>query len=81
VRILLRLRKELTNPPVAPGGEDDGARMENIEEVLDSDMSSQNSQSVEAVEDLKIKERCGNVVCAPTARIASGWKSHPDSCR
>ena len=22
-----------------------------------------------------------NVMCAPTARIASGWKSHPDSCR
>ena len=26
-------------------------------------------------------ERSGNVMCAPTARIASGWKSHPDSCR
>jgi len=29
----------------------------------------------------KMKELRGNVMCAPTARIASGWKSHPDSCR
>ena len=35
VRILLRLRKEFTNLPIAPPGQDDGARMENIEEVLD----------------------------------------------
>jgi hypothetical protein len=47
VRILLRLRKEFANPPVAPAGQDDGARMENIEEALGSDMSSQNSQSEE----------------------------------
>jgi len=30
---------------------------------------------------IKMNERCTNVMCAPTARIASGWKSHPDSCR
>jgi hypothetical protein len=31
VRILLRLRKEFTDLPVAPAGQDDGARMANIE--------------------------------------------------
>ena len=61
VRILLRLRKEFTNLPIAPAGQDDGARMENIEEALDSDIVSENSQSVETVENLKMKERCGNV--------------------
>ena len=35
--------------------------MENIEEVLDSDIVSDNSQGVEAVEDSKMNERCGNV--------------------
>jgi hypothetical protein len=35
--------------------------MENIEEAPDSGISSDNSQSVEAVEDLKVKERSGNV--------------------
>jgi hypothetical protein len=44
VRILLRLRKEMTNPPVAPPGQDDAARTENIEEPLDTDISSLNSQ-------------------------------------
>ena len=62
VRILLRLRKESTNLPIAPPGQDDGARMENIEEVLESDIMSDNSQGVEAVEDLKMNERCGNVI-------------------
>jgi hypothetical protein len=47
VRILLRLRKESTNPPVAPTGLDDGAGIENIEEPLDSDMSSGDSQGEE----------------------------------
>ena len=23
----------------------------------------------------------GMLMCAPTARITSGWKSHPDNCR
>jgi hypothetical protein len=31
VRILLRLRKEFTDLPIAPAGQDDGARMANIE--------------------------------------------------
>jgi len=61
VRILLRLRKESTNLPVAPAGRDDGAGIENIEEPLDSDISPDNSQSVGTVEDLKLNERCGNV--------------------
>ena len=61
VRILLRLRKEFTNPPVAPAGQDDGGRMENNEEALDSDIVSENSQGVETVENLKMKERRGNV--------------------
>jgi hypothetical protein len=53
VRILLRLRKEFTNVPIAPAGQDDGARMENIEEPLASDISSENSQNVETAENLK----------------------------
>ena len=61
VTILLRLRKEFTNPPITPPGQDDGARKENIEEVVDSDISSDNTQSVETVENSKMKERCGNV--------------------
>jgi hypothetical protein len=61
VRILMRLRKESTNLPAAPAGQDDGARMESMEEALDSDMLSHISQSVEAVEDLKMNERRGNV--------------------
>ncbi|MGO8736902.1 MAG: hypothetical protein ACLQVM_29390 [Terriglobia bacterium] len=51
----IRLRKEPTNLPTAPGGQDDGARMENIEEALGGDIMSDDSQSVEAVEDLKVK--------------------------
>jgi hypothetical protein len=62
VRILLRLRKESANLPVTPAGQDDGARMENIEEVTDSDMLSDNSQSVGTVEDLKLNEQHGNVI-------------------
>ena len=60
VRILLRLRKEAANLPVATG-EDDGARMENIQEALDSDIMPANSQAVEAVQDIKMRDRCGNI--------------------
>jgi len=35
--------------------------MGNIEEALDSDIVSDKSESVEAVEDLKVKEQYGNV--------------------
>jgi hypothetical protein len=62
VRILLRLRKEFANLPIAPAGQDDGARMENMEEIADSDISPENSRSVETVENLKMKERSGNVI-------------------
>jgi len=61
VRILLRLRKESANLPTAPPGQDDGGRMENMEEAPDSDISPENSQGVETVEKLKMKERRGNV--------------------
>jgi hypothetical protein len=60
VRILLRLRKESTSLPVAPPGQDDGGRMENIEEIVESDISSDNSQGVETVEDIKLKDRSAN---------------------
>jgi hypothetical protein len=38
VRILLTLRKESTNLPIAPAGQDDGPRMGNVEEAPDSDI-------------------------------------------
>jgi hypothetical protein len=47
VRILLRLRKEMTNLPIAPTGQEDGAGIENIEEALVGDISSNDSQSEE----------------------------------
>ena len=62
VRILMRLRKELANPPVVPPGQDESARMESSEEVLASAISSDNSYGVEAVEDLKMNDRCGNIL-------------------
>jgi hypothetical protein len=61
VRILLRLRKESANLPITPAGQDNGERMENTEEILDSDIMPDNSQGVEAVENSKVKERSGNV--------------------
>ena len=61
VRILMRLRKEATSPPTAPPGQDDGTGVENIEEVLSSDISSEDLQGVETVEDSKMKKQCGNV--------------------
>ena len=55
-------RKELTSPPTAPTGQHDGTRMEYLEEAPQSDVSSHNSQGVEAVEDLKMNDQCGNVI-------------------
>jgi hypothetical protein len=69
------LRKELTNPPVAPAGQDDGARMENIEEVLDSDISSQKPQSMATVENLTMKERSGNVIENKGSRLGNRERS------
>jgi hypothetical protein len=60
VRILLRLRKEFTDLPVAPG-QDNGGRMENMEEAPDSDIMPATTQSVEAVEDTKMRDQCRNV--------------------
>jgi hypothetical protein len=62
VRILLRLRKDAADRPVAPADRDDGVRMENAEEMVASDISPDNSQSAEAVESLKMNELCGNVL-------------------
>jgi hypothetical protein len=75
VRILLRLRKESTNFPVAPAGQDDGGRMENIEEGLGTDIVPDNSQSVEVVQDLKMNERRGNVV----ENKGSSWENREQS--
>jgi len=63
VRILLRLRKDATDRPVARAGQDqdDGVRMESTEEIVESDISAQAPQSAEAVENLKSNEQCGNV--------------------
>jgi len=63
VRILLRLRKDAADRPVNPAcqDQDDGVRMENTEEVVESDISAQTSQSAEAVKELKLNEQCGNV--------------------
>ena len=61
VRILLRLRKDAADRPVAPASQDDGAGMENTEETVASDISAQTPQSAEAVENLKLNDQCGNV--------------------
>ena len=62
VRILLRLRKESANLPTAPPDQDDGPAVGNMEEIVNSDMLSDNSQTVGAVEDLKLNEQHGNVI-------------------
>jgi hypothetical protein len=62
VRILLRLRKDAADLPVAPAGQDDGARMEDLEEALENDISSSAPQAVEAAESSKMSERTGNVI-------------------
>jgi hypothetical protein len=64
MRILLRLRKDAADRAVAPASQDqdDGVRMENIEEMVESDISAEDSQGVEAEGDLKMNELCGNVI-------------------
>ena len=61
MRILLRLRKDAADLPVAPASQDDGARMENTEEMVESDISTDNSQSVGTLKELKLNEQYGNV--------------------
>jgi hypothetical protein len=62
VRILLRLRKESANPPIAPPRQEDGPRVGSMEEIVDSDIVFDNLQTVRAVEGSKMNERCGNVI-------------------
>ena len=63
VRILLRLRKDAADRAVAPASQDqdDGARTENTEEMVESAISSQAPQSAEAAKELKSNEQYGNV--------------------
>ena len=61
MRILLRLRKDAADRPVAPASQDDGRGMENTEEMVESDISAQALESGEAVKELKMNERTGNV--------------------
>jgi len=77
VRILLRLRKDAADFPVAPASQDqdDGVRMENTEEMVASDISAQPPQSAEDVKDLKLNEQCGNV----TENKGPLWKTGPEA--
>jgi hypothetical protein len=62
VRILLRLRKESTNLSLAPPGQESGARTENIEEPLGSDIGVPEPQTMGTVEDLEMNEQSGYVI-------------------
>jgi hypothetical protein len=76
VRILLRLRKELADLSIAPpAGHDDEPRTENVDEAPDSDIVSDNSQSVGAVEDLKLNEQRGNVIENERSRLGNRKRS------
>ncbi|MGA9057192.1 MAG: hypothetical protein WB763_11840, partial [Terriglobia bacterium] len=61
VRILMRLRKELTGPPITPTSQDDGPPVGKMEETLERDISSGNPKSAQVVENLKMNELSGNV--------------------
>jgi hypothetical protein len=75
VRILLRLRKEFADLPITPPGQDDGARMGNIEEIPKGDISPDNSNGPETVEKLKMKERSGNVIENKGSCLENGERS------
>jgi hypothetical protein len=77
VRILLRLRKGAAERPAAPASQDqyDGVRMENPEEMVESDNSPGDSQGVEAVKELKLNEQYGNV----TENKGPLWKTGPEA--
>jgi hypothetical protein len=62
VRILLRLRKESADFRTAPPDLDDGPMVGNIEEIVDSDILTGNSQTVGAVENSKLNEQHGNII-------------------
>ena len=75
VRILLTLRKESINPLIAPGGQDNGAKTENTQDATDSDIMPDTTQSVEAVEDLKMNEQRGNVIEKKGSRLENRKRS------
>ena len=75
VRILLRLRKESTNPHIAPPGQDDGPGTENIEGDPNNDIMSYCPQSVGAVEDLKLNEQHANVIENKGSRLENRKRS------
>ena len=75
VRILLRLRKDFGNLPVAPAGQDDGTRMESIEGGPDDDIVSGIPQGIEAVESSKMNEQSGNI----TENKGPLWKTRRKS--
>ena len=75
VRILLRLRKEFSNLPSAPPDQHDGTGKEKIEEMLNSDIVSENSRSVEAMGDLKMRERSGNLIENKGSGLQNGESS------
>src|SRR5271157_4939564 len=54
VNILLRQRKESTKPPITPTGQDDGESLGNVEQILDSDIMSDISESVETARGSKV---------------------------
>jgi hypothetical protein len=62
VRILLRLRKEFASRPITPPPLDDGAMLGGMEEIFDSDISSDSFSGVPTVESSKLNEQCGNVI-------------------
>ena len=53
---------ELTNLSTTLPAQDDSAGIENIEAAVGSDISSENSDTVKTVENLKMKERSGNLI-------------------
>ena len=56
VRILMRLRKEMANLPLAPPGEDDCVGMKSTEKIPEDDIMPDMLQHVEVVEGLKMNE-------------------------
>jgi hypothetical protein len=62
VRILMRLRKEAANPPIAPAGQDNGPMVQSMEEMFDSDIMPERTEGAEPVENSKLNEQYGNVI-------------------
>jgi hypothetical protein len=62
LQALLRLRKESANLLTAPPRHDNGPAVGNMEEIVESDISPHDSQSVVMVEDLELNEQCRNLI-------------------